>query len=75
MYLVFKCIHGFVPGSIFKTLSDPAVNGPVTQVPTVRTVTEPGGIKTHEGNFIHLSKKTSLNNIQFKAGFYYYVIL
>lgn len=42
-YLVLDCVQGFVPGSVFQTLSNPAVDGPVSQVPAVWTVTKPGG--------------------------------
>ena len=51
MYLVRKCVQGLLLGSIFETLSDPAVNGPVPQVPTVRTVTKPG--RNEEKCFSH----------------------
>lgn len=40
-YLIFEGVQGSVSGSIFKTLSKPAMNGPVTEIPAVRTVSKP----------------------------------
>lgn len=45
VYLVFKCVQGLLSGPVFQTLPDPIVNGPDSQVKTVRTVTKPEGIK------------------------------
>lgn len=40
-YLIFECVQGSVSGFIFNTLSEPAMNGPVTQIPAVWTVSKP----------------------------------
>lgn len=61
MYLVFKCVQGLLPGSVFQALSNPAVNGPVPQVPTVWTVTKPVGIKKKKKkfSFVNLPDKST----------------
>lgn len=41
-------MHSLVPGPIFKTLSNPTVDGPVPDIPAVWTVTKPIKIKRKE---------------------------
>lgn len=45
VHLVFDCVQGLLPAIILQTLSDPAVNCPTSQIPTVWTVTEPLAIE------------------------------
>lgn len=41
VHLVFDRVQGLLPAIMLQTLSDPAVNRPASQIPTVWTVAEP----------------------------------
>ncbi len=40
-HLVLQRVEGVISGTVFKTVSDPAVHGPVPKVPAVWTMTKP----------------------------------
>lgn len=67
VHLVFECVQGLLPAIVLQTLSDPAVNRPTSQIPTVWTVAEPSAMEKRNTKQIKKAHFSNIPRVQTKS--------